>query len=375
MTPDPKFEAGQLAASRTPIAEVRVERLGVAVETPFAIARETLQTAELALVTCIDAKGCRGVGECAPFPSLTHDTAASAVVIARELIHELVGCDVPEAFRRLRERRAEVTRLSITAFVGVETDIWDLFARQLGVPLAALWGGRMLEAIETDITLPIMPAAGVAAFWERFQGYGFNTVKIKVGGQVDEDLARILAIKKLVSPQVMLTLDGNQGYDVTRAKRLATECLRHGVRPLFFEQPLPENSWKAHAELAADLPFPICLDETVRTTADALRVARERTAQIVNIKIMKSGIEEALRIIHICEAAGIQLMIGGMLESEFAMGTSLQLAAGTGAFRYVDLDTPFFFCDRLSVDSPWHTPSACLNVPQSPGHGMQVGPC
>lgn len=354
------------------IAAVRVIRAALPVEVPFAISRETLVTADLAFVVLTDVRGDTGIGECAPFPSLTHDTGDTAARLAEELAGSLVGLDVPGALGRLRAERQALARRSITGFVGVEMALCDLFARQLGVPLAALWGGAMVESVETDVTLPIMPKSAVEAFWERFRGHGFRTIKIKVGGRVDEDLGRVLEARRLWGEGVGLTLDGNQGYDVAGARRLAEECLRHGVRPAFFEQPLPEDDWRGHAELTASLPFPVCLDETVRTAADAMRAARERTGQIVNIKLMKSGVDEALRIIRVCEAAGIELMIGGMLESEIAMASSLHVAAGTGVIRYFDLDTPFFLRRRVTIDSPWHGASATLTVPCGAGHGLRL---
>src|SRR5690606_38752680 len=99
---------------------------------------------------------------------------------------------------------------------------------------------------------------------------------------------------------------------------------------------------------------------------------RESTGRIINIKIMKSGIEEALRIMQVARAAGIELMIGGMLESEVAMGTSLQLAAGTGLVRYADLDTPFFLKEPVTRQSPWHARCARLRRPAGPGHAMSL---
>ena len=63
-------------------------------------------------------------------------------------------------------------------------------------------------------------------------------------------------------------------------------------------------------------------------------------------------------------------MIGGMLESEIAMGTSLQLACGLGGIQHFDLDTPFFFKKFVCEESPWHRGRAELIRPSGPGHGL-----
>jgi L-alanine-DL-glutamate epimerase-like enolase superfamily enzyme len=50
----------------------------------------------------------------------------------------------------------------------------------------------------------------------------------------------------------------------------------------------------------------------------------------------------------LARSAGMQLMIGGMMESSLSMTASAHLAAGLGCFRYVDLDTPFFIKSGLA---------------------------
>jgi L-alanine-DL-glutamate epimerase-like enolase superfamily enzyme len=85
---------------------------------------------------------------------------------------------------------------------------------------------------------------------------------------------------------------------------------------------------------------PVAADEAVHTAADALRIARMGAANAVNIKLMKSGIVEALDIAAVCRAAHLQLMVGAMLESRLGIAVSAHLVAGLGGFRYVDLDTP-----------------------------------
>ena len=110
------------------------------------------------------------------------------------------------------------------------------------------------------------------------------------------------------------------------------------------------------------------------TPEDAIRVVRERTASMINLKITKAGIEETHRIISIARSAGIGLMIGGMLESEIAMGASLHLACGVGAIGHFDLDTPFFFKEPVTDYSPWHAHKAQLKLPTGPGIGVSLLP-
>jgi len=73
--------------------------------------------------------------------------------------------------------------------------------------------------------------------------------------------------------------------------------------------------------------------------------AAHGAADAVNAKIMKSGVFEVLRIVEQARQAGLARMIGGMVETRLAMGTSASIAAGLGGFAFVDLDTPLFMAE------------------------------
>lgn len=344
--------------------------LNIPIHVPFTISRESLPSAGIILVEIQSESGLVGLGECAPFPSLTGDTMKSAAAVARGLLDEIHGCTTQKAFERLRKLKAEVVAQSITAYVGVEGALWDLHARELGRPLTELWGAGRQTQLETDITLPIMEPHAVQGFWDIYQSYGFQMIKIKVSGQVQDDLNMILELKHVAPAGTRYILDGNQGFTVANAEALVSRLKAIDIHPLFFEQPLPEDDVPGFVRLAQKLPIPICVDETVRSHKDLQKLLELGLKPIVNIKIMKSGIEDSLRIIALAQRMGCPLMIGGMLESEVAMGLSLQIACATEAISYADLDTPFFFKERVCESSPWHPCRAQLLLPAGAGHGL-----
>jgi L-Ala-D/L-Glu epimerase len=86
----------------------------------------------------------------------------------------------------------------------------------------------------------------------------------------------------------------------------------------------------------------VAADESVQDAASALAAIRRGGVAVVNIKLMKCGIAEALDIAAVARATGTGLMIGGMVETRLAMGASACFAAGLGGFSFVDLDTPMF---------------------------------
>jgi o-succinylbenzoate synthase len=357
-------------AAQAAVVSSALHPLNIPIHVPFSISRESLPSAQIILIEIQSENGLVGLGECAPFPSLTHDSMKSAADVARSLLEEIHGCTTQKAFERLRKLKPEAVAQSITGFVGVEGALWDLLARELKRPLTELWGAGQETRLETDITLPIMDPHAVQHFWELYQSYEFKTIKVKVSGQIDQDMDMIHELTRIVPPGMRYILDGNQGFTVAHAENLVQRLQRMDIHPLFFEQPLPEDDHVGFVRLAQKLPIPICADETVRSTRDLQRLIELGLKPIVNIKIMKSGIEDALRIIALAQRFACPLMIGGMLESEVAMGISLQIACATGAISFADLDTPFFFKERVTRHSPWHANQAVLKIPSGHGHGL-----
>jgi L-alanine-DL-glutamate epimerase-like enolase superfamily enzyme len=90
----------------------------------------------------------------------------------------------------------------------------------------------------------------------------------------------------------------------------------------------------------------VAADEGVATAEDAAAAVAVRAASVFNIKLMKAGVLEALKVVAIAREAGIGLMIGGNVESVLGMTASACLAAGLGGFEFADLDTPFFMAEN-----------------------------
>jgi L-alanine-DL-glutamate epimerase-like enolase superfamily enzyme len=139
-------------------------------------------------------------------------------------------------------------------------------------------------------------------------------------------------------------VDANCGYTLEETRVFLSELQRHGITLALLEQPVPREPAPALAALARETRVPVCADESARSAAEVLWLAQAGVPAI-NIKIMKSGVLEAIRMWHIARAAGMQLMIGGMVESRLAMSFSAHLASGLGGFDFIDLDTPMFITD------------------------------
>jgi L-alanine-DL-glutamate epimerase-like enolase superfamily enzyme len=319
------------------IVDVETQVLELELTEPFGISGGSQDLAAIVLVRVTLDDGTVGSGEAAPLPAYNGERVSDALHAVEAARPRLLGANAGAWRQRALDVR-EPTRSSASARCALETAIVDALARRSGVSLYDWFGGASPARLITDVTIPIVPASNAQQAAERWWALGFRTLKIKIGG--GDDLERILAVHAGAS-EAALVLDANGGLSSAQAHELLDALGSKGVTIALFEQPVQQRDWEGLASVGARCR--VALDESVVSARDALDAARHLGApHVINVKLMKSGIAEALDIVAVARAAGMSLMIGGMLESSLAMSTSACFAAGLGGFEFVDLDTPLF---------------------------------
>lgn len=228
----------------------------------------------------------------------------------------------------------------------VETAFFDALSSWLSIPLWKLFGDRC-RTVKSDITIVIAGLAETQESVRRLSRQGFRIFKVKVGRDFDLDIKRVEAVVK-IAPRSTIYLDANQGFSAAQMLKFLKILKNKRITPALLEQPVPCADFDGLKKVTRSTDIPVCADESARSIPDVVKVIKEKAADVVNIKFMKTGIVHSLEIMRLARANGVGLMIGGMLESSVAMTASAHLAAGTGAFKYIDLDTPFFICDDAS---------------------------
>ncbi|MEW5851316.1 MAG: dipeptide epimerase [Myxococcota bacterium] len=353
----------------TRIQAVSLTDLDVALTEPFGIATGAQTRAENLLVTLTLDDGTRGHGEAAPFPAVNGETRALARAELEAAIPQLHGLDV-RAWRSIAPVLKQLLPRSASARCAVETAMLDALTRHHRIPLWVFFGGAATGLV-TDMTITTGTVEHARRAAARIEREGFHVIKLKVGGvPLEEDVERAVAVLS-AAPQCGLLLDANAGMKSPAEVFALLDAIRGaGGRVVLFEQPLARNDLRGMREVTERAGVPVAADESVGSLADLHRVVAEKAANVVNIKIMKSGLVDALELITVARAHGLGLMIGGMVETQLAMTTSACLAAGMGGFSFVDLDTP-----RWMVDAPLRGgflergPALDLH-PVTAGHGV-----
>ncbi len=324
------------------IAHVAARPLDVPLIDPFVIATTRLDRVRNVAVRIELSDGSVGWGEAATLPPVTAEDQPAALAAVAAQAQWLVGRDAGD-WRRIAGDLAGRMPGTPSARAGIEMALVDALARSRGEPLYRFFGGAT-DRVTTDITIPIGEPAEAERLAARYRAEGFATIKTKVGLDVDADIERLAAIRR-AHPDCALVLDANEGYTAEQALDVVRRLRDAGMEPALLEQPVPREDWEGLGRVAREAGVPVAADESCRDSADARRIAREGLAQVLNIKLVKSGVADALEIVEVARASGLGLMIGGMVETRIAMGFSAHLAAGLGGFDWIDLDTPLLLAE------------------------------
>ncbi len=327
----------------TRIKEIRGEPLNIPLKEPFRIAVGEIREAQNVLITLVLENGIVGHGEASPFPPISGETQATALAAIRYCSDLLVGLDAIH-YRRTSGLLKSLLWNQPSARAGIEMAVLDALTTTWQIPLYKFFGTADTK-VETDVTIPIVGRERAKELAEQIAAQGIRFIKTKVGLAVTEDVERILAIHQ-AAPQCRLRLDANQGFQAKEALRFLDELGGHGIQPDLLEQPVPKDDWTGLKFVTDHTSVLVAADETVFDSHDALRIATTRAANVINIKLQKSGIVEAWDIAAICRAGNIQLMIGCMLESMLGIAAAAHFAAGLGGFDFIDLDTPMLLAEN-----------------------------
>jgi len=356
------------------IAKIEVGEVNIPLVTPFKTALRTVDHVNDLIVRITADDGQVGYGEAPPTAVITGDTKGSIRCAIEEFIApSLVGMEIDNLDSIMAKLHSCILK-NTSAKAAVDMAIYDLYAKNLGRPLYKVLGGCKSQ-FETDITISVNPIDEMVSDSLKAVADGFNILKVKVGKEGLKDVARMEAIRQAVGPDVILRVDANQGWTPKDAVRIIRAMEDRGLDIDLVEQPVHAHDFAGMQFVTGQVATPILADESVFSVEDAIKLIQARAADLINIKLMKTGgIYQAQKICAIAETYGIECMIGCMLESKISVSAAAHLAAAKGIITRADLDGPALcqidpYEGGPIFDGPW------IRMNETPGLGIVGAPC
>jgi L-Ala-D/L-Glu epimerase len=256
------------------------------------------------------------------------------------------------------------------AKAAVDCALHDLNARALGVPLHVLFGGAVRDCVPILRILAIKTPPEMATQAQKLVDRGYRYLKIKVHGQVAEDVARVAAIRSQVGPDVHLTIDANQSYSPKDAIAALNRMAEYGID--LVEQPVSADDFEGLALVTRSVPVTVEADEAAGSLREIFELVSKRAVDAVSLKIPKlGGLRNTLAAARLCEAAQIKHRLGAAVGSRLLAAQALHLAC---ALPGVDYACELGEFDRL-LDDPFtglEVEEGVLRLPAGVGSGVSL---
>jgi O-succinylbenzoate synthase len=355
------------------IERVQLYHLRMNLLTPFETSFGRIESRECVLVEA-SGEGLVGYGECPADrdPGYSYETCGTAWHILSEFIlPQVIGREFASA-GDLQAAMSQV-RGHQMAKAGVEMALWDLLGKTQGKPLAEMLGG-VRKKVDVGVSVGLQESAEalvkrVASYVE--QGYARVKIKIKPGRDVNDAQAVRRAF-----PELRLQVDANSAYTLggSGAEEAFNLLPLDELGLLLIEQPLDEDDLWDHSQLQKHFRTALCLDESITTVRHARQALEMEACRVINIKAGRvGGLSQALKIHDLCQAQGIPVWCGGMLETGVGRGSNLALASLPGFSLPGDISaTDRYYAEDITQERFVLNADSSIDVPGKPGLGVEV---
>ena len=335
---------------------------------PFATSFGSIDHKECILIE-LHADGLTGYGESAVEhdPGYNYETTGTAWHILKDFVAPMIlGQDIDNTAEF--QYRVDSIRGHRLAKAGVEMALWDLFGKRDGLSLKRLFKGEQ-DKVEVGVSIGIQESASaLVRNAEMYVKQGYNRLKIKI--KPGRDVADTYAVREAF-PNIRLQVDANSAYSLDTSEALIT---LDDLGLLLIEQPLFEDDIWDHRKLQAKFKTPICLDESIVSPRHARYALEMDACRIINIKPGRvGGLSQGLAIHELCQAQGVPVWCGGMLETGVGRASNLAIASLPGFTLPGDISaSDRYFTRDITHERFTLNPDSTIDVPDAPGLGVTI---
>lgn len=308
-------------------------------------------------------EGICGLGEVSCTPRWSGEDQATAAQFIRTILQPALAGEDPRDIERLNMRMRSSLYGHPFTRAALEMALWDILGKIAGLPVYRLLGGPVRNSVPIKWSISGAEPARAAAIANWALEQGFETMKIKVGIDPTQDLARARAVREAVGSEIRLGIDANGAWAPAMAVTMIRRLEEFGI--FFAEQPVPPGDPEWLAEVRRQVRVPIVADESVYSPQDALAIVKARGADAFSAYVGKSaGIAPARKIASIAESA----MLG------CTIGSNLELGVGTAAMIHLAMASPGITAEELPCDiiGPLYYTDDILQEPLRLVHGKAL---
>jgi len=357
--------------SGTIIQSIEIYKLFIELKEPFIISLGPQNDVQNIIVIVRTKDGCTGYGECSPYMSINGESIDTCFIVGQYFSKVLKGqnaLDILECIDLMDKTIYGNTSIK-SAF---DIALHDIAAQYAGVPIYKFLGGQKNKVLETDYTVSIGDPQKMKSDAIRIIESGFPAVKVKLGESKEKDLERIKSIREAIGYEYPLRIDANQGWKTAdHAIEILKALAPYNIE--YCEEPILRYRFMELNHVSTESPIAIMADESCSDEHDAERLIKLDACKMFNIKLGKSsGFYRGLKIAKLGAQAGMQMQVGGFMESRLGMTASAHLALANDHILHCDFDTPLMFTEDPVIGGIKYLAGGIIEVPEAPGLGAVI---
>jgi muconate cycloisomerase len=333
------------------------------------------------LVRLLTDSGLEGAGEASITVRWSGETAwGAAALIDRVLAPLLNGMELDpsqplECIAAIDRRMDAAAAHNWFAKSAIEMACWDVLGKAAAKPVYELLGGACRPlAIRSRFSMGAYDVPRARARAAELVEQGFDTVKVKVGGQPADDIARVRAVREVIGLDRKLVIDANCGWDADTAIRCVRELA--AARVDLVEQPTPDGDYASIARVRRECGVSVMADDMCFNLVHAQELIRNSACDLISVYPGKNGgIRKSRGIAELAQRHGVGCTIGSNLEFDVATAAMGHLIVATPNLQVEewpgDIHGPAYYETRI-VKEPLSISGPVTTITNRPGLGVEV---
>lgn len=313
--------------------------------------------------------GIIGYGEGTPDEHVTGETIESVMTSLENYLLPSIKGISPFQIEELHQIMDKKLHGNPSAKAAIDIACYDLMGKYIKQPVYSLLGGKYHPSLEVPVVISILEPEEMASKALQAKNDGFSSIKLKVGTNPNDDIARVKAVREAVGNMYSIKVDVNQGWHTADQALKAIKALEE-LNIEWLEQPTLADDIDTLAWIRSKTFIPIMADESVHGIKELREIIAKQAADKINIKLMKSsGLYKGAQLVHIAEMAGLTCQIGSMVESSIGSLAGLHLATAKKSIHSHELVGPWMLSnDVCDIQFGNHT----IELSDKPGLGIEI---
>jgi len=310
----------------------------IPLKTPFITALRRVDTIEFVRVQVSCDNGVVAYGEAPATMAITGEDI-EIILNSVESVKELFINKTAEDSLAILHTKIQI---GSSAQAALDMAFVSLIAQSKGLPLYRYFGAEKPITLYTDITISLKEAEAMLADAKAAFDEDMKILKVKLGKDIKHSIDVIQKISREL-PNAEILVDANQAWSLDDS--LAFVNAVKDLKIELIEQPVIADDLEALKTITNATKIPILADEATFNLDDVKKVVESKSADMINIKLMKcGGLTNAVKILEYAREHNVTCMLGSMLEGPISINVALHLAmAYRDVIKYIDLDSPLLY--------------------------------